>query len=116
MRREELTKLRHNNQTKAYHWVTIAATVALLICLTFGTVSLEAKSRIDSSLRSLEPEWTETADINDTESPNHHIKELGEYTIELKFAADITAGVKVTVVAEGQEVEITDESAEPTTE
>jgi len=45
-----------------------------------------------------------------------HIKELGEYTIELKFAADITAGVKVTVVAEGQEVEITDESAEPTTE
>jgi len=33
---------------------------------------------------------------------DEHIKEVGEYTIKLKFAANVTAKVKVTVVAEGQ--------------
>ena len=47
---------------------------------------------------------------------SEHIKDTGEHTVELRFTADITASIKVTVVAEGQEVEVTDESAEPTNE
>ncbi len=33
---------------------------------------------------------------------DEHIKELGQYTVKLRFAADVTAKVKVTVVPEGQ--------------
>jgi len=43
-----------------------------------------------------------------------HIKELGQYTVELKFAANVTAKVKVTVVAEGQGVETSDGSGSQT--
>ena len=41
-----------------------------------------------------------------------HIKEVGEYTVKLKFAPDITAAVKVVVVPQGQGSETTDESKE----
>jgi hypothetical protein len=78
MRREELTNLRHYNQTKASHRSTIAAAAALLICLTFGTLTIEAKSQIDSSLGPGETGQTETAGINDIESLDPRIKELGE--------------------------------------
>lgn len=44
-----------------------------------------------------------------------HIKEVGQYTIKLKFSADIFAEVKVTVVPEGQ-MEPSDESNAQTTE
>ena len=66
----------HYNQTKDFHRATTAA--VLLICLTFGTLAIEAKSQIDSSLGSGEPEQTETAGINDIESLDPRIKELGE--------------------------------------
>ena len=78
MRKKGLTNSIHYNQTKASHWATIAAAAALLICLTFGTLTIEAKSQIDSSLGSGEPGQTETTDINDIESLDPRIKELGE--------------------------------------
>jgi large subunit ribosomal protein L9 len=43
-----------------------------------------------------------------------HIKELGQYTVELKFAADVTAKVKVTIVAEGQGGQASDGSGSQT--
>jgi large subunit ribosomal protein L9 len=43
-----------------------------------------------------------------------HIKELGQYTVELKFAANVTAKVKVTVVAEGQSAQTSDGSGSQT--
>ncbi|MHB0946091.1 MAG: 50S ribosomal protein L9 [Sedimentisphaerales bacterium] len=45
---------------------------------------------------------------------DHHIKEAGQFSVRIKFAADITATVKVTVVPEGQIAEAADESAEQT--
>jgi large subunit ribosomal protein L9 len=43
-----------------------------------------------------------------------HIKELGEHTVNLKFAANVTAKVKVTVVPQGQGVETADGSGSQT--
>jgi large subunit ribosomal protein L9 len=45
---------------------------------------------------------------------DEHIKELGQHTVKLKFAANVTAKVKVTVVPEGQGVETTNGSASQT--
>ena len=45
---------------------------------------------------------------------DHHIKEAGEFSVRIKFAADITATVKVTVVPEGQIAEAADDSTEQT--
>lgn len=47
-----------------------------------------------------------------------HIKEVGQHTVKVKFAADIQATVKVTVVPEGQPIstEATDASKEGQTE
>ena len=39
-----------------------------------------------------------------------HIKEIGQHTVKIEFAADIIAKVKVTVVPEGQSVEVSDDS------
>jgi large subunit ribosomal protein L9 len=39
-----------------------------------------------------------------------HIKEVGQYTVEIEFAAGITAKVQVTIVPEGQNVEASDDS------
>jgi len=39
-----------------------------------------------------------------------HIKEVGQHTVKLKFAADITAAVKVVVVPDNQDSETTDGS------
>ncbi len=47
---------------------------------------------------------------------DEHIKEVGQYTIKLKFTADITAKVKVTVVPEGQGAQTADGSEGKTTE
>ncbi|MFA5291500.1 MAG: 50S ribosomal protein L9 [Phycisphaerae bacterium] len=41
---------------------------------------------------------------------DEHIKEVGQHTIRLKFAADITATVKVVVVPENENSETTDGS------
>jgi large subunit ribosomal protein L9 len=46
---------------------------------------------------------------------DHHIKEAGQFNVRIKFAADITATVKVTVVPEGQIAEAANDSAEQTT-
>ncbi|MCD4830649.1 MAG: 50S ribosomal protein L9 [Anaerohalosphaeraceae bacterium] len=46
---------------------------------------------------------------------DEHIKEIGEYSVELKFGYEVTAAVKVTVVAESQD-EPADESVEQTDE
>jgi large subunit ribosomal protein L9 len=45
---------------------------------------------------------------------DHHIKEAGQFNVRIKFAADVTATVKVTVVPEGQIAEAADDSAEQT--
>lgn len=45
---------------------------------------------------------------------DEHIREVGQYTVKLKFAANITAKVKVTIVPEGQVAETTDGSASQT--
>ncbi len=48
-----------------------------------------------------------------------HIKDVGEYSVELRFGYEVTAAVKVVVVAEGQDEpadESIDESAEQTDE
>ena len=39
-----------SNQTKAFRWATIASVVAVMVCLTFGTVRLEAKSNVKESI------------------------------------------------------------------
>ncbi|OHB57295.1 MAG: 50S ribosomal protein L9 [Planctomycetes bacterium RBG_13_44_8b] len=39
-----------------------------------------------------------------------HIKEIGQYTVKIVFAVDITAKAQVTVVPEGQSVETSDKS------
>jgi large subunit ribosomal protein L9 len=39
-----------------------------------------------------------------------HIKEVGQYTVKIVFAVDITAKVQVIIVPEGQSVEASDES------
>ncbi len=41
-----------------------------------------------------------------------HLKEVGEYEVTLKLAADITATVKVTVVAQGEKVESEEDTDE----
>lgn len=41
---------------------------------------------------------------------SEHIKEVGSYDVTLKLAADIKAHVTVTVVAQGEEIESTDEN------
>ncbi len=41
-----------------------------------------------------------------------HLKEVGEHEVTLKLAADITATVKVTVVAQGEEVESEEDTDE----
>ncbi len=43
---------------------------------------------------------------------SEHIKEVGEYQVRLRFAADLTASVNVKVSAEGQQAEQDDESVE----
>ncbi|MDD5133925.1 MAG: 50S ribosomal protein L9 [Phycisphaerae bacterium] len=43
-----------------------------------------------------------------------HIKEVGQFDVRIKFAADIIAVVKVTVVPEGQIAEAADESTSQT--
>jgi large subunit ribosomal protein L9 len=45
---------------------------------------------------------------------DEHIKEVGEHTVKIKFAADVTATVKVTIVPQGQSVETTDGSKSQT--
>jgi large subunit ribosomal protein L9 len=45
---------------------------------------------------------------------DEHIKEAGQFNVRIKFAADVTAMVKVTVVPEGQIAEAADDSAEQT--
>ena len=42
---------KHRNQTKASRWATIAGVVAVTVCLTFGTVRLEAESNVKESFR-----------------------------------------------------------------
>lgn len=42
---------------------------------------------------------------------DEHIKEAGQFNVRIKFAADVTATVKVTVVPEGQIAEAADDSA-----
>jgi len=46
-----LLDLERSNQIKAFRWATIASVVAVMVCLTFGTVRLEAKSNIKESIR-----------------------------------------------------------------
>jgi large subunit ribosomal protein L9 len=43
-----------------------------------------------------------------------HIKEVGQFDVRIKFAADITAVVKVTVVPQGQIAEAADDSTSQT--
>jgi large subunit ribosomal protein L9 len=43
-----------------------------------------------------------------------HIKEVGQHTVKIEFAADITAEVKVTIVPEGQDAETADGSGSQT--
>jgi len=45
---------------------------------------------------------------------DEHIKEVGQYTVKLKFTADVTANVKVTIVPAGQGVETDDGSGSQT--
>lgn len=41
-----------------------------------------------------------------------HIKEVGNYDVTLKFSAEVTAIVKLTVVAQGEEIESAEENTE----
>ena len=41
---------------------------------------------------------------------DHHIKEVGEFDVTIKFAVDLEAVVKVNVIAQGEEVEPTEAS------
>jgi large subunit ribosomal protein L9 len=45
---------------------------------------------------------------------DEHIKEVGQHTAKIKFAADVTATVKVTIVPQGQSVETVDDSKSQT--
>ena len=45
---------------------------------------------------------------------DEHIKEVGQHTVKIKFAADVTATVKVTIVPQGQSVETADDSKSQT--
>lgn len=45
---------------------------------------------------------------------DEHIKEVGQYTVKLKFTADVTANVKVTIVPQGQSEETANESESQT--
>jgi large subunit ribosomal protein L9 len=45
---------------------------------------------------------------------DEHIKEVGQYTVKLKFSANVIAKVKVTVVPQGQSVETADGSGSQT--
>ena len=46
---------------------------------------------------------------------DEHIKEVGQYTVKLKFSANITAKVKLTIVPEGQGAQAADGSEGQTT-
>lgn len=70
----------------------------------FGSVSAE---QIGAKLREAKCEVSD-----DMVQLSDHIKEVGDYDITLKFAADVTAIAKVTVVAQGEQVESTEENNE----
>lgn len=67
----------------------------------FGSVT---ESQIASNLRQ---QGYEVADKHIR--IDEHIKEVGQHTVKIEFAADITATVKVIVVPEGQSMEVSDE-------
>jgi beta-lactamase regulating signal transducer with metallopeptidase domain/protocatechuate 3,4-dioxygenase beta subunit len=69
---------KHNTQTKTSRRAVVACAIAVLICLGFGTLRLEAKSDVDTSVGSDQTGQTGTGDVADTESIDPAIKELGE--------------------------------------
>ncbi|MHC4557685.1 MAG: M56 family metallopeptidase [Planctomycetota bacterium] len=69
---------KHNTQTKTSCRAAVACAIAVLICLGFGTLRLEAKSGVDTLVGSDQTEQTGTGDVADTESIDPAIRELGE--------------------------------------
>ncbi|HUU16912.1 MAG TPA: M56 family metallopeptidase [Sedimentisphaerales bacterium] len=63
---------KHSSQIKASRWATVVCAIAVLICLAFGTLRLEAKSKADISVGTAKTGQT------DTESIDPKIRELGE--------------------------------------
>lgn len=63
----------------------------------FGSIT---ESQIAENLRQ---QGFEVADR--TIQIDEHIKEVGQYTVKLKFSANVTAKVKVTVVPQGQDAQ-----------
>ena len=60
---------KHNNQIKASRWAKIVCGIVVLICLTFGTLRLEAKSEVDvPQAVPAQTEQLQSADPNDTEA------------------------------------------------
>jgi len=58
---------KRSNQTKASRWATIAGAVAVMVCLMFGTVRLEAKQNVD--VESQQPQSGGESDSDSTSSP-----------------------------------------------
>ncbi|MFB0525184.1 MAG: M56 family metallopeptidase, partial [Phycisphaerae bacterium] len=69
---------KHNTQTKASRRAAVVCAIAVLICLAFGTLRLEAKSNVDTSVEAADIGQTQTGDLTDTETIDPAIKELGE--------------------------------------
>jgi beta-lactamase regulating signal transducer with metallopeptidase domain len=69
---------KHNIQTKAPRRAAAVCAIAVLICLGFGTLRLEAKPDPDTSAGSNQAEETGAGDVAGAESIDPAIKELGE--------------------------------------